>query len=127
MADRKPRNKRRQGARGKRTREARQTRTPALMRTVGFIVAGIVALAAVGGGVVFFANNSKELPQAPTSEALSIPPTSSDLSSTSATIGTTVGNRIPDVSMRLNNGSTVSTGSLIGEGKPTFLFFFATW
>ena len=57
----------------------------------------------------------------------SIPLAGLDSSSTDAAIGTTVGKRIPDFDMVLNNGITVSTGRLIGECKPTFLFFFATW
>ena len=120
-------NKRRQRARGRRARESSQARTWGLTRTVGFMVAGIVAIAAMGGAVAFLVNNANELPQAQTGETGSIAPSTSGGSSTSATIGIKVGNRIPDVSMRLTDGSTVSTGSLIGEGKPTFLFFFATW
>ena len=127
MAREKSTKKRRQRTRNRRTTGIKQTGTRSLTRNLAIILGVIAVFAAIGGVVLFFANDSKDLHEAPTGEASTIPPTSSDLSSTSATIGTTVGNRIPDVSMRLNNGSTVSTGSLIGEGKPTFLFFFATW
>jgi hypothetical protein len=41
-------------------------------------------------------------------------------------VGNKVGNRIPDVSLELFDGTTVSTASLAEQGKPTFLFFFAT-
>jgi len=127
MARKKPTNKRRQRTRNRRATGIKQTGTRSLTRNLAIILGVIAGFAAIGGAVMFFANDSKDLLEAPTGEARSIVRTSSDLSSTSATIGTTVGNRIPDISMRLNNGSTVSTGSLIGEGKPTFLFFFATW
>lgn len=41
-------------------------------------------------------------------------------------VGNKVGNLIPDVTLELFGGSTVSTSSLAEQGKPTFLFFFAT-
>ena len=41
-------------------------------------------------------------------------------------VGSKVGNRIPDVTLELFDGTTVSTAGLVAEGKPTFLFFFAT-
>ncbi len=127
MADGKARNKRRQRARNKRASRAGQTGTRGLTRSIGLALGGVVALAAIVGAVLFFANDSKDTPEAQTGEAGSFARTSSDLSSAVPTIGTTVGYRVPDISMVLNNGNTVSTGSLVREGKPTFLFFFATW
>ena len=127
MAKKKHTKKGRQRTRNRRATGIKQTGTRSLMRNLAIILGVIAVFAAIGGAVMFFANDSKDLLETPTGEARSIIRTSSDSSSTSATIGTTVGNRIPDISMRLNNGNTVSTGSLIGEGKPTFLFFFATW
>ena len=126
MAKKKSTNKRRQRAREKRAGAIKEIGAQSFTRTVGLIVAGMVAVAAVGGAAAFFVNDSKTLPQASDSAARSVP-SSSTIASTSAVIGTRVGNKIPDVSMRLNNGNTVSTNSLIAEGKPTFLFFFATW
>ncbi len=127
MANRKSSNKRSQRSRDRRAKGAGQVGTRSLARTLGLALGGIAAVAAIGGAVAFFANSSRNLPEAPTEEARAIPLASLDQSSTGATIGTTVGKRIPDFDMVLNNGNTVTTGSLIGEGKPTFLFFFATW
>ncbi len=127
MANKKSTNKRRQRARDKRASGIKETGARSFTRTVGLVVVVIVAVAAIGGAVAFFVNDSKKLPQVSDGATRSIPSFSADIASTSAKIGTKVGNRMPDVSMRLNNGNTVSTGGLIGEGKPTFLFFFATW
>jgi peroxiredoxin len=41
--------------------------------------------------------------------------------------GTKVGERIPEFSMRLTDGSTLTSEDLVTEGKPVFLYFFATW
>ena len=43
-----------------------------------------------------------------------------------AEVGNQVGNRIPDFTLDLVGGATVSTVSLVEEGKPTFLFFTST-
>ena len=40
--------------------------------------------------------------------------------------GFEVGSRIPDFTLELVDGERVSSESLLAEGKPTFLFFFAT-
>ena len=40
--------------------------------------------------------------------------------------GNKVGFRIPDFTLELVDGETVSSETLLAEGKPTFLFFFAT-
>ena len=42
-------------------------------------------------------------------------------------IGSSVGSKVPDISMGLIDGSTVKSSELIASGQPTFLFFFATW
>ena len=41
-------------------------------------------------------------------------------------VGNRVGNRIPDITLELFGGATVSTSNLVEQGKPTFLFFTAT-
>ena len=41
--------------------------------------------------------------------------------------GNSVGNRVPDFEIRLVDGSAVTSASLLSEGRPVFLFFFATW
>ena len=43
-----------------------------------------------------------------------------------AEVGNEVGNRLSEITLELVGGSTVSTSSLISEGKPTFLFFTST-
>jgi hypothetical protein len=43
-----------------------------------------------------------------------------------AEVGHQVGNRIPDFTLDLVGGATVSTINLVEEGKPTFLFFTST-
>ncbi len=45
----------------------------------------------------------------------------------SHTIGNNVGERIPDFSITLIDGSTVTSADLLAERQPTFLFFFETW
>ena len=42
-------------------------------------------------------------------------------------VGTKVGDQIPDVGMRLVDGSRVNVATLVSTRKPVFLFFFATW
>ena len=42
-------------------------------------------------------------------------------------IGTKVGERLPAFSMRLTDRSTLTSEDLVTEGKPVFLYFFATW
>ena len=124
MADRKARNKRRRGA-NKSSRAATQTGKRSLKLIVGLTVFATVVV--VGSAVALLFNGEEELPQAQSVAGRSIPPSGSGVSLASATIGSKVGNRIPDITMRLNNGNTVSTAGLVDEGKPTFLFFFATW
>ena len=41
-------------------------------------------------------------------------------------VGHQVGNRIPDITLELFGGSTISTADLVEQSKPTFLFFTAT-
>ena len=48
-------------------------------------------------------------------------------SSESTKIGTNVGERVPEFIMRLTDRSTASSADLVTEGKPVFLYFFATW
>ena len=67
-------------------------------------------------------NGEEELPQAQSVAGRSIPPSGSGVSPASATIGKKVGNRIPDVIMRLKNGNTISTDGLV-EGQAHLSFF----
>lgn len=42
-------------------------------------------------------------------------------------IGTTVGKTVPHFEFTLIDGTKRSTAQLASQGKPVFLFFFATW
>ena len=59
------------------------------------------------------------------------PATSSGLAlesrSSNVKVGTKVGERVPEFTMRLTDGSTVALNDLVTEGKPVFIYFFATW
>jgi peroxiredoxin len=46
---------------------------------------------------------------------------------TQATIGYSVGERVPDFQLTLVDGSTFSAQDLISEGRTVFLFFTASW
>ena len=59
---------------------------------------------------------SSELPSSQVSEATTL-----------VKIGSAVGDRVPDFTLSLHDGDTVTTASLLAEGRPTFLFFFTTW
>lgn len=58
-----------------------------------------------------------------------VPPESADAASDPVTfaIGSNVGERIPDFAITLVDGSTVTSGELMAQRQPTFLFFFETW
>ena len=45
---------------------------------------------------------------------------------TGENIGVEVGKRVPHFELRLADGSTVTTGELLADSQPTFLFFWAT-
>ena len=42
-------------------------------------------------------------------------------------IGYKVGMQVPEFGMSLLDGSTLTSASLTDQGKPTFLYFHATW
>ncbi|MCH8310249.1 MAG: hypothetical protein IIB17_07110, partial [Chloroflexi bacterium] len=42
-------------------------------------------------------------------------------------IGNSVGDRAPEFEFSLTDGTKVSSVSLIEQGEPAYLFFFATW
>lgn len=43
------------------------------------------------------------------------------------TVGTSVGNIVPNFEFTLVDGTKISTAQLSSQGRPVFLFFFATW
>ena len=51
----------------------------------------------------------------------------SDSRSQNVNIGTKVGERLPEFSMRLKDMSSITLEDFVAEGKPVFLYFFATW
>ena len=48
-------------------------------------------------------------------------------SSSTAKVGRLVGDRVPSFTMRVVDGSRVTSTSLLSGDKPVFLYFFATW
>ena len=61
-----------------------------------------------------------EAPAASSAQATESPPPS-------IKVGTNVGQRVPEFSMLLTDGSTLTSEDLVSTGKPVFLYFFATW
>ena len=41
-------------------------------------------------------------------------------------IGSNIGDRIPDFEIKLTDGSPITSAGLLQNGRPAFLFFFAT-
>jgi hypothetical protein len=67
---------------------------------------------------------------APVGRTQSAPPTAVPPIPTptaSVRTGSSIGERVPDFQMQLADGSVVTSASLLSDGKPVFLFFFATW
>ena len=52
--------------------------------------------------------------------------TGADFPAVVAEPGSDEGDRIPDFTLELADGSRVTAGELVARGKPTFLFFWAT-
>lgn len=52
--------------------------------------------------------------------------TGADFPAAVAEPGAEVGDRIPDFTLELADGSRVTAGELVARGQPTFLFFWAT-
>lgn len=62
MSDRKEKYDRRQKARERRIQDSTQARRRNTFKNVGFLMAGLVVIAALGAGVVALINSAKELP-----------------------------------------------------------------
>ena len=63
-----------------------------------------------------------------TTTAASTPPSSeSTAPSPDISVGTQVGNALPHFEITLLDGDKRSTEQLAADGKPVFLYFFATW
>ncbi|CAI8030900.1 hypothetical protein GBAR_LOCUS17535 [Geodia barretti] len=52
--------------------------------------------------------------------------TSEDFPTAELDIGNQVGSQIPDFTLTLADGSAVTSAGLVEEGRPTYLFFWAT-
>ena len=81
---------------------------------------------------------TSESPESPGTDALpTLAPTTSSAPTTGAgtvpggsdllEIGTEVGKTAPHFAFKLSDGTVRSTAQLAEQGKPVFLFFFATW
>ena len=52
--------------------------------------------------------------------------TTDDFPTADADIGNQIGDQISEFSLELADGSTVTSAGLVAEGRPTYLFFWAT-
>ncbi len=52
--------------------------------------------------------------------------TSEDFPTADLNIGNQVGSQIPDFTLELADGTTLTSAGLVEEGRPTYLFFWAT-
>ena len=100
-------------------------KTSSILLLVGFLSIGL----ACGGRASSSAKG--ETPDVHTEEAVRASATTSTSGAPALAndieIGSKVGNRILEFSMRLADGSTVSSTSLANAKEPAFLYFFATW
>lgn len=64
---------------------------------------------------------------APTATAVPPTPTTIPTPAPAVAVGSSVGERVPEFTLSLADGSTVSATSLIQAERPTFLFFFASF
>ena len=67
------------------------------------------------------------VPTAPSPAGGPSPAPQPPLTSAEVKVGSSVGDRIPDFEIRLVDGSTVTSASLLSESRPVFLYFVATW
>ncbi len=64
-------------------------------------------------------NPASPIPSPTPKEAMSSAPT--------LVVGSKVGNLIPDFTLQLGHGTTITSDILLSENQPTFLYFFAAW
>ena len=83
-----------------------------MLKKVSAIFIGLAALAAVACG--------SEEPAAPS------PTVAPAASAIDFKIGNNIGDRIPEFEIVLTDGSPISSAGLLENGRPAFLFFFAT-
>ena len=94
-----------------------------------------VALAVLLGCGTAPAHQPPEGANAPTTPGLEQPtavkaqpePESKSIETETVEVGYKVGMQVPEFGMSLIDGSTITSASLTDQGKPTFLYFHATW
>ena len=97
---------------------------------IGKVLLGLAILVPVAGfaASAFLSFNGQSLPFSSFNdprEAEEYVLTASDFPEVQDT-GNQVGYRMPDVTLELADGSTVTSESLVERGRPTYLFFWAT-
>lgn len=85
----------------------------------------LVALAGLGVSIYRSVGPDAE-PAAGTPPASGVQLTGADFPAAMAETGSEVGDRIPDFTLELADGSRVTAGELVAREQPTFLFFWAT-
>ena len=80
--------------------------------------AGSIYLATSGNSLAMFSGNDR-----PQNEAYVL--TGADFPE-STNIGDQVGQQVPEFNLELADGTRVASASLVEEGQPTYLFFWAT-
>lgn len=82
----------------------------------------VLAALAIGALLVVACGSPSESQPAQTSQQASASETSSEIR-----IGNEIGNRLPNFELTLTgNGEKLTSTSLVENGRPAFLFFFAT-
>lgn len=123
MADRKGRARRKKREPRNQARKGKDGR-----RRVALIAgSGLLAVVAVAVGIVFALSSSGSSGQDGGSDVSARLSQTSVPQPSSGRVGIRVGDQIPDVGLRLVDGSAVNVASLVSARKPVFLFFFATW
>lgn len=86
----------------------------------------LVALAGLGVSIYRSVGPDAEPAVSGTAAGGGVQLTNSDFPAAMAEPGAEVGDRIPDFTLELADGSRVTAAELMARGQPTFLFFWAT-
>ena len=98
-----------------------------LGRLVVILSAVLLSIGLACGGRTSSSAEGETPADVPTEDAATTSTSGAPALANDIKIGSKVGNRILEFSMRLADGSTVSSTSLANAKKPAFLDFFATW
>ena len=85
----------------------------------------LIALAGLGVSIYLSMDKSR-VPADAGPVPAAVPLTAVDFPAAIPAPGHQVGNRIPDFTLELADGRAVAAAELVEQGKPTFLFFWAT-